>query len=113
MNVSFNGFNESALTFKCEEEITKLYPVKISDDATVAKCNATESFIGFCLDSDAENATVQMSGYIKLHYSDSAPALGKNALVSSVNGTVKEDASGTPCTVLAVNSADSTVEFLF
>lgn len=113
MNVSFNGFNENVLTFRCEGEIEKLYPVKIADNATVAMCNTDEKFIGFCLDSDSENATVQMSGHVKLHYSDSAPELGPNTLSASENGTVKEAANGTPCTVLAIDSAESVVEFLF
>lgn len=113
MNVSFIGFNEKALTFKCEDEITKNYPVKISDNSTVAICNEGEAFTGICLDSDRENATVQMSGYVKTTYADSVPKLGINALVSAADGSVKENASGTPCTVLAVNAADSTVEFLF
>lgn len=113
MNVSFKGFNEKALTFMCEEEITKGYGVKVTDNSTVAKCDEGDAFVGFCLDSDSENATVQMSGYVKMNYSDTAPALGKNALVCAADGTVKENAAGTPCTVLSVNSTDTTVEFLF
>ncbi len=113
MNVSFIGFNEKVLTFKCAEEITKLYPVKISDNSTVAICNEDEAFTGICLDSDNENATVQMSGYVKTTYSGSAPNLGRNELTSAADGSVKEKTGGTPCTVLAVNAADSTVEFLF
>lgn len=113
MNVSFNGFNEKVLTFKCAEEITKLYPVKISDNATVSICNEDEAFTGICLDSDKENATVQMSGYVKTTYSGSAPVLGINALACDAAGSVKQKSGATPCTVLAVNAADSTVEFLF
>ena len=113
MNVSFNGFNESVLTFKCPEEIEKLYPVKISSAATVAKCITNDAFTGFCLDSDKENATVQMSGYVKTTYSDTAPALGRTALVADAAGGVKENSAGVPCIVLSVDAADTTVEFLF
>ncbi len=113
MNVSFKGFNEKVLTFKCEAEITKGYGVKITDNQTVGMCDEGDAFVGICLDSDNENATVQMSGYVKMNYSDTAPALGKNALVCAADGTVQENAAGTPCTVLAVNSTDTTVEFLF
>ncbi len=113
MNVSFKGFNEKALTFMCEEEIAKGYPVKITENSTVSKCGESEAFTGICLDSDSENATVQMSGYVKMNYSDTAPQLGKNALVCAADGTVQENAAGTPCTILAVNSTDTTVEFLF
>ncbi|MBP3330272.1 MAG: hypothetical protein J6L89_05500 [Clostridia bacterium] len=113
MKVSFNGFNDKALTFMCEEEITKGYPVKISSDYTVAKAANADEFIGICLDSDSENATVQVSGYVKMNYSDGAPALGRNYFVCAADGTVQENSSGTPVTVLAVNSTDTTVEFLF
>lgn len=113
MNVSFKGFNEKVLTFKCEEEITKGYGVKITDNHTVGMCDEGDAFTGFCLDSDNENAVIQVSGYVKMNYSDASPALGKNALVCTVSGTVKENANGTPCTVLTVNESDSTVEFLF
>lgn len=113
MNVSFNGFNEKALTFICEEEITKGYPVNITENSTVSKCAEDEAFLGICLDSDRENATVQVSGYVKMKYTDTAPELGRNALVCAADGSVKENAAGTPCTVLSVNSTDTTVEFLF
>ena len=113
MNVSFKGFNEKVLTFKCETEITKGYGVKITDNHTVGMCDEGDAFTGFCLDSDNENAVIQVSGYVKMNYSDTAPALGKNALVFAADGTVQENAAGTPCTVLAVSESDSTVEFLF
>ena len=113
MNVSFNGFNSTALTFRCADEIAKLYPVKITDDATVAPCNSGDQFIGFCLDSDKENATVQMSGYVKTTYSGTVPVLGRAKLVADASGGVKTNTSGVECIVLAVNSTDSTVEFLF
>ncbi|MBQ7957847.1 MAG: hypothetical protein IJ279_07395 [Clostridia bacterium] len=113
MKVSFNGFNDKALTFMCEEEITKGYPVNIKSNCTVAKADTADAFVGICLESDNENAVVQVSGYVKMNYSDSAPALGKNYLVCAADGTVQENSTGTPVTVLAVNDTDTTVEFLF
>ena len=109
-----------------EQTVTNIYTdVVLSDpnnilktdisDASIYKVGSLEgdAFTGFCLDSDNENATVQMSGYVKMNYSDTAPALGKNALVFAADGTVQENAAGTPCTVLAVDENTSTVEFLF
>ncbi len=113
MKVSFNGFNNKALTFMCGEELTKGYPVKISSKHTVALANAEEEFIGICLESDNENAVVQVSGYVKMNYSESAPSLGRNNFICAADGTVRESASGTPVIVLGVDSADTTVEFLF
>lgn len=113
MKVSFNGFNDKALTFMCEEEITKGYPVNITDNYTVSKADTADSFVGICLESDNENAVVQVSGYVKMNYSDAVPALGHNYFVCAADGTVQENSKGTPVTVLAVNDADTTVEFLF
>ena len=113
MKVSFNGFNDKALTFMCEEEITKGYPVIISDNYTVQKADNADSFTGICLESDNENAVVQVSGYVKMNYSDVVPSLGRNYLVCAADGTVQENSTGTPVTVLAVNDTDATVEFLF
>ena len=113
MNVSFKGFNDKVLTFMCEEEITKGYPVNISNNNTVSEAETAESFVGICLESDNENAIVQVSGYVKMNYSDSAPALGKNHLVCAADGTVQENSTGTPVTILAVDDTDTTVEFLF
>ncbi|MBE6784100.1 MAG: hypothetical protein E7536_08835 [Ruminococcaceae bacterium] len=113
MKVSFNGFNDKALTFMCGEEITKGYPVKISSKHTVAMSNADEEFIGICLESDNENAVVQVSGYVKMNYSDTVPSLGRNFFICAADGTVKESTDGTPVIVLGVDSTDTTVEFLF
>lgn len=113
MKVSFNGFNENSLTFMCEEEIAKGYPVKITANHTVAKCDDGDAFIGLCFDGDNENAVVQMSGHVKMTYSGTAPALGKTELACAADGSVKENAGGTVCTVVAVNTTDTTVEFLF
>lgn len=113
MNVSFNGFNTKALTFICEGDIFKGYGVKITDNSTVSMCEEGEAFTGICLDSDNENAVVQMTGYVKMPYSEGTPALGRTSLVCGPDGSVKEGEDGTVCTVLAVNPAESTVEFLF
>lgn len=113
MTVSFNGFNNKALTFAAKGSIERNYPVKISESSTVSQCSDGESFVGFCVDCDGESAVIKMSGYVKTVYTGTKPSLGKTTLTSSADGTVKTGSSGTVCTVLAVNTSDSTVEFLF
>lgn len=113
MTVSFNGFNDKALTFAAKSSIERNYPVKISENGTVSQCSDSESFIGFCVDCDGESAVVKMSGYVKAAYTGTKPSLGKATLTSSADGAVKTGSNGTACTVLAVNTSDNTVEFLF
>ncbi len=113
MKVSFKGFNENALTFEALEEIPVGYPVIVSSNHTVAKANADDAFAGICLSSDSENAVVQMSGYVKMNYSSTPPALGRNNLVCAADGTVEENAGGTPCIVLGIDDTETSVEFIF
>ena len=50
MNVNFNGFGENAATFIADETLTEAgVPVKMKDNCTVAKCNASENFCGVCV----------------------------------------------------------------
>lgn len=45
MNVNFNGFGENAATFIADETLTEAgVPVKMKDNGTVAKCDASENF---------------------------------------------------------------------
>lgn len=113
MKVSFNGFNDKVLTFKCTDKITAGYPLNITSKHTVSMAGSGDSFVGFCLDSDKENATVLVSGYVKMNYSGAVPKLGRNFFVCTADGSVEENASGTPVTVLGVDDTDTTVEFLF
>ncbi len=47
MNVNFNGYGENAATFIADKTITEAgVPVKMKDNGTVAKCDASENFCG-------------------------------------------------------------------
>lgn len=113
MNVSFNGFNDKVLTFKCEEKIEAGYPLKITSKHTVSMAESGNSFVGLCLDSDGKNASVLVSGYVKMNYSGTVPTFGRTYLVCAADGTVEENSKGVPVIVLGVDETDTTVEFLF
>ena len=50
MNVNFNGYGENAATFIADKTITEAgVPVKMKDNGTVAKCDASENFCGVCV----------------------------------------------------------------
>lgn len=45
MNVNFNGYGENAATFIADKTLTEAgVPVKMKDNGTVAKCDASENF---------------------------------------------------------------------
>ncbi len=113
MNVSFNGFNDKVLTFRCEDKIEAGYPLNITSKHTVSMANGGDSFVGFCLQSDGKNASVLVSGYVKMNYSGTVPTLGRTYLVCSADGSVQENSKGVPVTVLGIDETDTTVEFLF
>ncbi len=67
MNVNFNGFGENAATFIADKTITEAgVPVKMKDNGTVAKCDASENFCGVCVSVRGGYAVVQLSGYVKV-----------------------------------------------
>ncbi len=67
MNVNFNGYGENAATFIADKTITEAgVPVKMKDNGTVAKCDASENFCGVCVSVRGGYAVVQLSGYVKV-----------------------------------------------
>lgn len=92
--VSFKGFDEKILTFK-NGGISTGYPVCVNADSSVHDAGASAEFIGICFDRNSnEYVNVQVSGYIELPYTGSAPATGYTALVSDGNGGIKVLSSG-------------------
>ena len=62
MNVNFNGFGENAATFIADKTLTEAgMPVKMKDNGTVAKCDASENFCGVCVSVRGGYAVVQLS----------------------------------------------------
>ena len=67
MNVNFNGYGENAATFIADKTLTEAgVPVKMKDNGTVAKCDASENFCGVCVSVRGGYAVVQLSGYVKV-----------------------------------------------
>ena len=81
MNVNFNGFGENAATFIADKTITEAgVPVKMKDNGTVAKCDASENFCGVCVSVRGGYAVVQLSGYVMLRAIRKSPSATKSFL---------------------------------
>lgn len=114
MSVSFNGFNEKLLTFKCAAEITAGYPVKISANGTVAACASGDELCGVAVESDSSYSSVKLCGVVTLPYTGStAPSLGYTSLAADGAGGVSVPASGgRTYLVLSLDSTAGTVTFM-
>ena len=114
MKVSFEGMGEKAMTFMNSTAAPAVsgQTVKTSANGTVSACADGEKFAGFCIDADADFATVQAAGYILAAYSGTAPAVGFVNLTADALGGVKVSASGREYLTVEVDTAAKTVGFI-
>lgn len=113
-NISYRGFNSSALTFKSEEEFTKNTPVGIDTDGDCVIPEEGDAFIGVCVSVRGELITAQMEGYVELKYSGDAPECGWVRLCADGEGgvAVSESEDGPLYRVIEVDTDSKTVGFI-
>lgn len=113
MSVSFKGINEQVVTFKTEDELTPGTLVTVSDNGTVSPCAANGKIVGVVVSCRENLAAVQISGYVTLPYSGSAPALGVTAIAAASDTKIKADATnGKLVTVVETDTAALTAGIL-
>lgn len=113
MAVSFEGFHGKALTFRTANDTVPGTPVKVSESKTVEACANNNVFCGKCIAVQGDYASVQLSGYVKMPYSGTAPSVGYAALAADGNGKVKSvTTGGRSYLVLDVDTAAGTVGFI-
>ena len=83
-------------------------PVKMKDNGTVAKCDASENFCGVCVSVRGGYAVVQLSGYVKVK-SDKKIAVGYKKLSATADGGVSVTTSRE---YLVLDSTDTSVGFI-
>ena len=105
--VSFGGIGEVVATFYAGETVKAGQVVKMSGDSTVAACAAGGRLCGAALSCECGCAGVQVKGFLSLPYSGEAPAVGAAVLAADGKGGVKTAQSGTACTVIHVDEAES------
>ena len=112
MNVSFSGFNEKSTTFICAQDVVAGKVVKVTENGTVSICSNGDAFCGVVTDVRGDCATVQLTGYIRMPYSGTAPSLGYTALAADGNGAVKAGEDGRTYLVTDIDTTDSTIGFM-
>ena len=112
MTVSFNGFNENAVTFLRDGEIEAGAPVTVTANGTVSPAEDGDILCGVAAAADGDCVTVQLTGYVKLAYTGDAPAVGYTALSCDGEGGVACDEDGKSYLVIDVDTVAGTVGFI-
>ena len=112
MKVSFEGVGEQVLSFVKASGVEKESIVKLSANATVAKCAAGDNFAGVCIKADDSFADVKTAGYVELGYTGSAPAVGYAKLTAAGADKVKTADTGREYLVIKVDSSAAVVGFI-
>lgn len=112
MKVSFEGVGEQVLSFMKASGVEKGSLVKLSANATVAKCAAGDNFAGVCIKADDSFADVKTAGYVELGYTGAAPAVGFAKLTAAGDGKVKTADTGREYLIIKVDGAAAVVGFI-
>ena len=108
MSISFKGLGENVITFKTTNAVAG-EPVTISANERVTKSTSGETFCGVAVSVSEDYAAVQISGFVELPYSGTAPTVGYNTFVANGNGGVRTNTTGRTLLVVNVNSSTSKV----
>ncbi|NCC87338.1 MAG: hypothetical protein EOM05_05655 [Clostridia bacterium] len=114
MSISFNGYNDNSATFEITGTVATGEVVKMSANNKVTSCTAGNDFCGVLsyIESD-DFATVQLSGYAEVEYTETAPTVGYCTLAGNGTGGVKvASTGGRSHLVLNVDTTSKIVGFL-
>ena len=92
MNISFEGVGQVCATF-LGSGLTDGQVVKMTDNCTVGACGADDSFCGVAMCCKDDACTVQVSGFVSVSYTGTAPTLGWCGLAADGKGGVKKTAN--------------------
>lgn len=110
MSLSAQGFNAQNITLKTAGNISAGYPVQLSSSYTVTSASVDSQFCGVVAKVKDDLASVQVTGFVTLPYTDTAPTVGYCNLVSNGNGGVKVDnTNGKSYLTLTVDKINKTV----
>jgi hypothetical protein len=104
MNIAFDGIREVVVTFLATEDTQAGDLVKISDQGTVAPCQAGDKFCGQVLSVEDGAAAVQMGGFLTVNCASGCPALGYVTLAADGAGGVKTADTGREVLVVATDT---------
>ena len=110
MNISFQGFHENVATFTGNVPAGQV--VTLSDSGAVTACDDDDTFCGVSGGGADGYLSVQLTGYVSLPYSGTAPAVGYGNLSADSGGGVKTSVSGREYLILDIDTVRNTIGFL-
>ena len=115
MNTSFNGINESIVTFNTQGNIEPGCLVSVVSDNTVKQADENSNFIGLCISSKCGIAANKISGFatIKIKNIEST-TYGRQYFVSDNDSSLKlsenSNSVAVPLNVVAIDKVNSTID---
>ena len=95
MSISFNGYNDNSATFEITGAVATGEVVKMSANNKVTSCVAGNEFCGVLNHTESDGfATIQLSGYAQVAYTETAPTVGYSTLAGNGTGGVKVASTG-------------------
>lgn len=113
MKISFEGYGESAVTFK-NSSATPAAAGKaaaMTGNGEVGLCTGGKP-AGVAISADGDYAVIQTGGFVTCAYSGTAPTVGWCNIAGADGGTVAADSTGLPCLVVEVDTTAKTVGFI-
>lgn len=110
--ISLKGFNQQIITLKKSGTPTTGAPAVISANNTAAAAGANGVFVGVINTVSDTTVGVQMTGYVEMAYSGTAPSCGMAILVADGSGGVKAAETGRTVTVVSVDTTYGKVGFI-
>ena len=108
----YKGFNENVCTFASSGGVAAGQPVQVCANYTVTTAPENGEFHGVAIISRNDAVSVQLTGYVELPYSGTAPAVGTVALAADGNGGVMASSDGKEYLVINVDTINKTIGFM-
>ena len=114
MKVSFDGINNSIVTFLAPNKINIGDLVSLSDNNSIKKSSSDESFLGVCVSYQNGLAGVQISGFASIKMkSISNLNFGRNYFVSDDDSSLKlsttKNEAAIPLNVISIDKENSLI----
>lgn len=106
--VSFEGYGENFATFIADETVKPGQPVEVKANVTVMSAGSGKAFCGIAKSVRNGCAAVQLSGYVQIGYSGTAPGFGYQSVVADGTGKIKAGTSDQKVLVVEVDPAAAT-----
>lgn len=112
MNIAYNGFHTDVLSMEADGNINIGSPVIVNDKGFCHAASNNAEIFGVAVSKRDELIGVQLTGYVELPYTSTAPTHGYCKLVCSNATSVKVSENGRQYKVIKVDTANKIVGFI-